>query len=67
MHRRDDGRGPLRLHDHAAFLRHAEGRTEQRLRCDGAEANDDARLHERDLVGEPRKTRTDFGARRRFV
>ncbi len=61
MDRGDDGRSRRSLDDLAAALRHAKRRTEQCTGGSRAERDDQARLHDRDLAGQPRRARSNLG------
>ncbi len=52
-----------RLHETSALCGHLEGLPEQRLRGDGAEADEHARLDERDLASRARAARGDLARR----
>ena len=67
MHGREHRRGPGRLEPDAAILHHAERASEEGFGRRGAKAHDDARLHERDLVLEPRQTGADLAGARCLV
>lgn len=60
MHRGDDRGRPFRLDRHPALLHHAEVAAEQCLGGRRAQANDDARTNQRDLLLEPRTTRANL-------
>jgi len=60
MNSREYDRRPLGLQLDAAGFRHAERASEQRLGGNSAEADDDLRFHECDLVLEPGKARANF-------
>src|SRR5688572_5468697 len=54
MHRRGDQRRKRRFHERAAVKADLEFRTDDRLRCRGAETDDCLRSDDRDLGFEPR-------------
>src|SRR5688572_10279772 len=60
MDRRRDQRGERRLHESPTIDRHLDGVAEQRLGGRCSEADDDARMHYRDLRIEPWAARADL-------
>src|SRR5688572_322612 len=67
MHRCEARLGERGPDQSSALCRHADRGSEQRFRRRGAERHDDARLHDRDLLVEPRMAGTHLGRRRRLV
>src|SRR6185369_10145212 len=67
MNRRRHERSEVRLHEPSAIDAHAEFRTDERLRCGGTEADDDARFDDADLGVEPGTAGGDLRAVRLFV
>ena len=67
MHSGDGHGRPARFDGNTAALRDAEGSSQQRLGRGRAEANDDLRLDQVQLILEPRKTRAHLSSVRRLV
>jgi len=67
MHRGDGDERPVRVNGNSATLHDAEGWAQERLRRRRAEANDDLRLDQVQLILEPRKTSAHFADVRRLV
>ena len=67
MHSRENGGRPLRLDRDASALQDAERPTQENLGGGGAEADDNFRLHERDLVLKPREASANLTGVGRLV
>ena len=67
MNRREYDRRPFGLQPDAAGFHDAERASEQRFRGDRAEADDDLRFHQRNLVLEPGKAGANLSETRGFM